>query len=132
MGEDLQHVNKLMDKFLKFLTIQGVKDRLQVLNPNIVIDQVQDITEKYQKFYNVQFTGKIKLNLYMHLALMIERVLLNPSSEANSQYSFKDEQGKQFKSISNTIFKPIELKYNIKVNDFEISLIYELLKDYIY
>ena len=68
----------------------------------------------------------------MHLALMIERVLLNPSSEANSQYSFKDEQCKQFKSISNTIFKPIELKYNIKVNDFEISLIYELLKDYIY
>lgn len=130
MGENSDNVDKLLEKFLKFLTIQGIKDRLQFLNPNIVIDEVQNVVQKYQDYYNIEFSGKLKLNLYMHLSLMIERVLLNQGqTEANS--FFNTDKGKEFYSVSKTIFKPIEMKYNIKITEFEISLLYELLSDYI-
>lgn len=130
MGEKTKDVKKLLDKFLSFLTIQGVKDRLQILNPNMVISEVQDITKKYEDYYNVEFSGKIKLNLYMHLSIMFERVLLNPTKNDNLKI-FVDKKSKEFYSVSKTIFKPVEMKFHFHVNAFEISLIYELLKDYI-
>lgn len=131
-GEESDNVNKLLERFLKFLTIEGIKDRLQFLNPNVVIEEVQSIVEKYQKYYDCRFSGKVKLNLYMHLSLMIERVLLNKDSAQNkSSISYNSKSAKEFSSISKTVFKPIEMKYNVKINDFEISLIYELVKDLI-
>lgn len=66
----------------------------------------------------------------MHLSLMIERVLLN-SDKQNMTNLFRDEKAKEFQSVSKTIFKPVEMKYNIVINDFEISLIYELIENYI-
>lgn len=130
-GEESKNVDNLLERFLKFLTIQGVKERLQFLNPNTVIDEVQAVAAKYQKYYGVTFSGKIKLNLYMHLSLMIERVLLSENKDKNNQIFFKNDQEKEFALISNTIFKPIEMKYNIKISNFEISLIFELLEDYL-
>ena len=95
-----------------------------------VIEDLVFILKKYDDYYIVQFSGKIKLNLYMHLSLMIERVLLN-SDKQNMTNLFRDEKAKEFQSVSKTIFKPVEMKYNIVINDFEISLIYELIENYI-
>lgn len=131
LGEKNANVDNLLEKFLKFLTIEGIKNRLEFLNPNVVISEVQNIGKRYQNYYNSTFSGKIKLNLYMHLALMIERVLLNKNDNNSTKINFQSEKEKEFFSVSKTIFKPVEIKYNIKVNDFEISLIYELLKDLI-
>lgn len=130
MGEQDKNIDDVLEKFLKFLTIEGIKDRLNFLNPSMVIDEVETIVKKYEDYYNVQFSGKIKLNLYMHLSLMIERVLLN-SDKQNMTNLFRDEKAKEFQSVSKTIFKPVEMKYNIVINDFEISLIYELIENYI-
>lgn len=130
MGEKTQDVKKLLNKFLSFLTIQGVKDRLQILNPNMVINEVQKVTQKYEDYYNVEFSGKIKLNLYMHLSIMFERILLNPIKNDGFEL-LTDQRGKEFYSVSRTIFKPVEMKFHFHVNDVEISLIYELLKNYI-
>jgi len=130
MDENSASVEKLMEKFLGFLTIEGIKDQLQFLNPNVVIDEVQNVVQKYQEYYNVEFSGKLKLNLYMHLSLMIERVLLNQGQGQKAEL-VTDEKQKEFYLVSKTIFKPIEMKYNIEITDFEISLLYELLAIYI-
>ncbi|MQS75442.1 PRD domain-containing protein [Lactobacillus halodurans] len=130
-GEQKPNIEALMDKMLKFFTIEGIKDRLQFLNPDVVIDEVQLITQKYQEYYDISFDGKTKLNLYMHLSLMIERMLVNARKEENSNVSFDSEKEKEFYSVSKAIFKSIELKYNFKVNDYEISLMYQLLHSYI-
>ena len=53
------------------------------------------------------------------------------SDKQNMTNLFRDEKAKEFQSVSKTIFKPVEMKYNIVINDFEISLIYELIENYI-
>lgn len=130
-GEQKPNIEKLMDKMLKFFTIEGIKDRLQFLNPDVVIDEVQLITKRYQEYYDISLDGKTKLNLYMHLSLMIERMLVNSRNNENPSVSFESEKEKEFYSVSRTIFKGIELKYNFRVNDYEISLMYQLLHFYI-
>ena len=40
-------------------------------------------------------------------------------------------QERDFFTLSNGIFKPIEKKFNIEIQPYEIELIYQLIKDFI-
>ncbi|MCH4171729.1 MAG: sigma 54-interacting transcriptional regulator [Lactobacillus sp.] len=130
-GESKKSVKNLMDQMLRFFSIEGVKDRLQFMNPDIVIGEVQKITDRYQDYYGIELDGKIKLNLYMHLSLMIERMILTSRTGQGAAYQPQSDKEREFYSVSRSIFKGVEMKYNIKIEDYEISLMYQLLKPYI-
>ena len=129
-GESETACNKLLAQFLQFFTIEGIGARLQFLNPEIVIKEVQVIVEKYEQYYELTLTGRDKLNLYMHIALMIERMMVSSrrNEEVSSDEEVLDAERKEFYSVSKNIFHAVERKYNIFVDDYELSLIYELLK----
>ncbi|MFT9098557.1 PRD domain-containing protein [Liquorilactobacillus sp.] len=132
-GENQQSSNLLIERLLRFLSIEGIRGRLQILNPDVVIQESQDIVSHYENFYNVKFEPRLKLNLYMHLSLMIERMLVSTTASENSfQEAALTPRKKDFISLSSGIFQPVEQKFNIKVQDYEIELLYQLLKDFIF
>ena len=133
-GESARAIDNLMEGLLEFFTIEGISGRLQFLNPKIVINEVQAVVKKYQDFFGIVFEAKIKLNLYMHIALMIERMMISSRSEDQTLEGLEpstDKTKEEFFSISKNIFHPLELKYNIVIDDYELSLMYELLKNYL-
>ncbi|MCI1892386.1 MAG: sigma 54-interacting transcriptional regulator [Schleiferilactobacillus harbinensis] len=131
-GEQPANCQHFMDQLLKFFSIEGIRDRLQFLNPDVVINEVEKITTSYQDYYGIELAGKVRLNLYMHLALMIERMLLaSQRADKASAIKIDTDQEREFFSVSHTIFHGIEVKYNFKVADYEISLMYQLLSPYI-
>lgn len=129
MGENKRTINQLMDELLRFFTIGGIKGRLRFMNPEVVIPEVQDITAKFEGYYHLNLSGKIKLNLYMHIALMFERMMLN-NNRPVQELDVKDmsEVEEEFYSVARNIFHDAETKYNIQVDDYELSLMYELFK----
>ncbi len=129
MGENKRTINQLMDELLRFFTIGGIKGRLRFMNPEVVIPEVQDITTKFEGYYHLNLSGKIKLNLYMHIALMFERMMLN-NDRPVQELDVKDmpEVEEEFYSVARNIFHDAETKYNIQVDDYELSLMYELFK----
>ncbi|KRL05308.1 PRD domain-containing protein [Liquorilactobacillus hordei] len=132
-GETQKSSNLLIERLLRFLSIEGIRGRLQILNPDVVIQESQDIVSHYENFYNVKFEPRLKLNLYMHLSLMIERMLVSTTVSENSfQEASLTPRKKDFISLSKGIFQPVEQKFNIKVQNYEIELLYQLLKDFIF
>jgi len=132
-GETKKSTTSLIDQLLRFLSIEGIRGRLQILNPDIVIQDSQDVVSHYENFYNVKFEARLKLNLYMHLSLMFERMLMSRSNSESviKQESLTDKE-RDFFSLSHGIFKPVEQKFNITIQDYEIELLYQLLKDFIF
>lgn len=119
----------LNTELLRFFSIEGVGERLSFLNPQVVIKEVETVIYKYENYYQLNLDGKVKLNLYMHIALMIERLMVGARN--GGQPAIRLEQNKEMKeffSVSQGIFQPISLKYNISVNDYELSLLYELFR----
>lgn len=117
------------NQLLRFFSKEGISERLSFLNPDVVLSEVETINRKYEDFYNLKLDGKVKLNLYMHIALMIERTMMRNTSEVVVKP--KSEKEKSFYKITKSIFQPIEIKYNIKVSTYEMSLLYELFKQFI-
>lgn len=130
-GEEQKAIDSLLQALLEFFTVEGVSARLQFLNPAIVTKEVQEVIAKYEQYYQITIDGKSKLSLYMHIALMLERLI---TSSRNSKEATEKEQEPmdtdkaEFHSISKNIFHAIEMKYNIVIDRYELSLIYELLQ----
>lgn len=131
-GESPQSINELIDRLVRFLSIEGIRGRLQILNPDIVIQESQRIVSHYEDFYNVKFGSRLKLNLYMHLSLTIERMMTSKRSTTSIDRATLTPPEQEFFSLSSGIFQPVEQKFNIKVQDYEIALLYQLLKDFIF
>lgn len=65
----------------------------------------------------------------MHLALMLERLMLNQTiNQEGKDTQEKSKEEKDFYHVAEKIFHNIEQKYNLKINNYELSLIYELFK----
>ena len=65
----------LKNEFVRFFTIEGIVSRLQFLNPTVVIQDVEMILHRYEDYYKLEMSGHIRLNLYMHIAFMFERLM---------------------------------------------------------
>lgn len=74
-------IDDLNQELLRFFSIEGVSERLSFLNPKIIIKEVETVIYKYESYYNLKLDGKVKLNLYMHIALMIERLMVRKSQK---------------------------------------------------
>ncbi|KRN28806.1 ntrc family transcriptional regulator, atpase domain containing protein [Lactobacillus selangorensis] len=122
-------LQQLNAEFLRFMSLEGISERLRFLNPDIVIKEVEDVILKYENYYHLHLDGKVKLNLYMHVALMIERLMVR--RPIDSEITTTDAQENEFIRVSKSIFQPIMLKYNIQITDYELSLMYELFKQFI-
>ncbi|EHJ01697.1 Sigma 54 interacting domain protein [Clostridium sp. DL-VIII] len=123
--------DEMMEELLKFFSKEGVAEKLTLLNSNVVIKEVEKVVVKYSDYYNINFDGKFKLNLYMHISLMIERILLSNRDSIEYELGDLDEKEEEFFILTKSFFQHIEMKFNIILDNYEISLLYEICKQYI-
>lgn len=131
-GETQDSISNFISQLLTFFSIEGIRSRLQFLNPDIIIQEAQDIVSHYESFYEMELGPKLKLNLYMHLSLMVERMMMKQrSNEEPIDVDTLSESEQEFFSLSKGILQPVQNKFNIVIDDYEITLLYQLIKDYI-
>lgn len=123
--------NSLISELVRFFSIEGVADRLNFLNPQLVINEVETVVSKYETIFKLSLTGTVKLNLYMHIALMMERLFLARNESSEDEIKIHGKKEEDFFIVSNSIFQPMEMKYHFKVNSYEISLLFEILQPFI-
>ncbi|MHA6646954.1 sigma 54-interacting transcriptional regulator [Aerococcus urinae] len=127
----LTDLQVLFKDFLKFFSVEGLSSRLEFLNPEVIITQVTVVIEKIEDRFQIELPPKINFTLTMHLALMIERIILDPVDYELSvdihQLRLND---KPFYNYLNTILYPLKQFYRIEVNDWEIYSIYAMLTSY--
>lgn len=115
----------LKNEFVRFFTIEGIVSRLQFLNPTVVIQDVEMILHRYQDYYKMEMSGHIRLNLYMHIAFMFERLMTADDSDDEEEPT--NPAQKEFYRISKIVFQDAEKKYRIHLDNYELSILYELL-----
>lgn len=118
----------LMNEFIHFFSKEGLSEKLEFLNPDVIIRQVEDVVSKCEKRFSLQLSAKMKFNLMMHLALMVERTILGaedyPVPEEINELKINN---KPFYQNAQTIFYTLEQFYKIKISNWELYIVYEIL-----
>lgn len=118
----------LVKEFIHFFSKEGLSEKLEFLNPDVIIRQVEDVVEKCEKRFSLKLNAKMKFNLMMHLALMVERTILG-----SEDYPVPEDinglklNQKPFFQNAQMIFYTLEQFYKIKVSTWELYIIYEIL-----
>lgn len=120
----------MVEEIIKLFTVEGIASRLKFLNPVIIIDEVELVIKQYESFFKLHFESYLRINLFMHIALMIERVMVNAAMHNRDDVLLSPAQ-KNFIDIHDTFFNALIRKYNIILPVTEVLMIYEILEPWI-
>lgn len=116
-------------QILKLFSIQNILDQLTILNPNKIIDDVERIVSDIEIGLETRFKNDLKISLYIHLSVMIERLIMK---EGIVSYSNSDEFSKcnkKFIAMIQKSFSVILNKYKIELPIGEIEIIYQIIEN---
>ena len=75
-----ENVREFTNDIIKLFTLKGVASRLRFLNPEVVMQEVDQVIRGYENYYYVQLPNFLRINLFLHTSIMIERVLVKEES----------------------------------------------------
>ena len=128
-----ENVREFTNDIIKLFTLKGVASRLRFLNPEVVMQEVDQVIRGYEYYYHVQLPNFLRINLFLHTSIMIERVLVKEESGKIDSIDTEgiNEESRKFIEVSKDIFKSIMMKYKIEISDAEYLLLYQILQSVI-
>jgi len=128
-----ENVREFTNDIIKLFTLKGVASRLRFLNPEVVMQEVDQVIRGYENYYHVQLANFLRINLFLHTSIMIERVLVKEESGKIDSIDTEgiNEESRKFIEVSKDIFKSIMMKYKIEISDAEYLLLYQILQSVI-
>lgn len=128
-----ENVREFTNDIIKLFTLKGVASRLRFLNPEVVMQEVDQVIRGYENYYHVQLPNFLRINLFLHTSIMIERVLVKEESGKIDSIDTEgiNEESRKFIEVSKDIFKSMMMKYKIEISDAEYLLLYQILQSVI-
>ena len=128
-----ENVREFTNDIIKLFTLKGVASRLRFLNPEVVMQEVDQVIRGYENYYHVQLPNFLRINLFLHTSIMIERVLVKEESGKIDSIDTEgiNEESRKFIEVSKDIFNSIMMKYKIEISDAEYLLLYQILQSVI-
>lgn len=120
----------MIDEVVKLFTVEGVASRLNFLNPVVIINEVESVIKQYESFYKIHFESYLRINLFMHIALMIERVMVNAGMRNRDDAQLTGDQ-QAFVEVQDTFFAALKRKYHIRLPLTEVLMIFEIMEPWI-
>lgn len=122
------NIPMMTNEVIYFFSKEGLSEKLVFLNPDVIIRQVEDIIDKFEKRFKLQVRAKMKFNLMMHIALMIERIILGVEDYPVPEDIFLLKiEDRLFYQNAKDIFSSTEQFYKIKISNWELYVLYEIL-----
>ena len=117
---------RIVETLIRFFSMEGIKAHLSFLNPDVIINEVDEVIQRYESFFDMHFENYVRLNLLMHLSIMVERLIVHDFRTYDDAELSAEK--KAFLDASKRIFKPIEEKYRFEIPPSEHLLIYEIVE----
>jgi transcriptional regulatory protein LevR len=123
----LETLNEIDKDIYKLYSIEGISSTLEFLNPEKVVDDISQVIEFFEKYYGVSVLGYVRMNLYLHIAHMVERLMKYGDADIDAQSELSPEQQRFFDAAVQG-FKHLCGKYNFSIPNNEMLIIYEIMK----
>lgn len=118
---------QMIDDIVKLFTVKGAASRLKFLNPVLVVNEIEDILHQFEEFYDMHFQSYVKMNLFLHISSMIERLIIGEKISDHVEKNLSSKQ-KEFCDLSDEVFKKVTKKYHIVLPISEKLMIFEIIK----
>lgn len=123
-----ENLHQIINNLMKMLTLENIISRLIILNPNRVIENVDAILSDIENCFAYQLDSSLKLTLYIHIAIMLERCILSRNELQELPYSGKESMEDINKM--RRIFEKQLTDFEVHIPDHELALVLSIIKEY--
>ena len=123
--EIIEQINK---EVVKSFTLYNVVNYLTILNPDKILEQVEQALYTLEIGLGFKFQNNLKISLSIHICCMIERLVIK---EPIVKYNDTEDLGPcnlQFEKLIRKAFALIEQFYKVEIPNSEIKVIYDSIK----
>ncbi len=121
-------VDIIRQNMAKLFSLENIINQLTILNPNKLINEVENIINKMQYSLGTSFKLDLKMVLYIHISIMIERLMLKQGLVSQKDEEQYLKSNKKFAQIVHEAFSVIEKEYNINLTVKEIEIIQGIIE----
>ncbi|MEW8997494.1 MAG: sigma 54-interacting transcriptional regulator [Thermoanaerobacter sp.] len=126
---DDETVEQVNQKIVRLFSLQNVLHHLTILNPDKIIVQVEKAISDLERFIGIRFSNDLKISLYIHVSVMVERLVMKEPITSYSNLEEFEQCHRQFIDFVKASFSVIEETYKVEIPTAEIGFIYDLIKD---
>lgn len=125
-----QNIESLTAEIVHFFSKEGLVEKLTFLNPDVIVKQIEDVTDSIEHRFHFYMSPKKKFNITLHFALMIERTILGEKPYPVPDQLYDSSLfGKPFYPNIKSILYSLEQFYRIDISDWEIYVLFEILSN---
>jgi sigma-54 dependent transcriptional regulator of gfr operon len=122
-------IEKINKEAIKLFTLENVLNYLTILNPDKIVDQVEDALITLERSLGFKLENDLKISLYIHISCMIERLVIK-----DPIMNYRDCEGFEkchvhFIKLTRKAFSVIEHFYRVEIPISEIGFIYDSIKN---
>lgn len=122
-----KEIEEIIEHIIKNFSLRNIMSELTILNPEIIINDVENVIHQMELEMKTIFTPDLKQLLYMHIGIMVERLMQERGQESKSTFAEFSEKQKAFCDMAKKCFVNLEKRYHVSVNIREIRLIYNII-----
>lgn len=122
-------IEKINKEAVKLFTLENVLNYLTILNPDKIVDQVEDALITLERSLEFKLENDLKISLYIHISCMIERLVIkDPIMNYRNCEDF-EKCHVHFIKLTQKAFSVIEQFYRVEIPISEIGFIYDGIKN---
>ena len=123
-----KNIDMIRQDLVKMFSMENLVSRMTILNPGKIINEVEDIIINYERILGIIFCSELKMTLYIHVSILIERLMIRQGLEFELGERDYEEKNNKFIEITNKIFNPLLREYNLSITTKEISIIQTIIE----
>ena len=123
-----KNIDMIRQDLVKMFSMENLVSRMTILNPGKIINEVEDIIINYERILGIIFCSELKMTLYIHVSILIERLMIKQGLEFELGERDYEEKNNKFIEITNKIFNPLLREYNLSITTKEISIIQTIIE----
>ena len=123
-----KNIDMIRQDLVKMFSMENLVSRMTILNPGKIINEVEDIIINYERILGTIFCSELKMTLYIHVSILIERLMIKQGLEFEIGERDYEEKNNKFIEITNKIFNPLLREYNLSITTKEISIIQTIIE----
>lgn len=127
-NDEVHYLHELIGKYLsddelrmfneniaKNFTLDNIVNHLTILNPQKVMEDVEEIVSELEKLFKCSLDITTKVGVYVHLSCLIERLILRQGiMESEGMEDFAKKYPDLIESIKD-IFSGVEYRYSVEI-----------------
>lgn len=123
-------VEEINKNIVKKFSLENIINRLTILNPSKIIDQVERAISEIEIGVNRKFDNNLKVSLLIHISCLIERIIVRDYIDVMNGYEEFEIQNKEFIRLIRDAFKEISTMYKVEIPIGEIQIIHQVINNF--